>query len=87
MANEDRVDKRYADKKITYLLFFVSQRVIRANYLVFRAKKTFNFLLNVFIQASVFFHLNLKYNICIESDVSSYAIHRILSWLTLVPFS
>lgn len=45
--------------KIKYLLsFFILKRLIKADFLIFKNKKTFNLLQNAFIQAPVIYYFN-----------------------------
>lgn len=78
---EDRVDSRCSngDKNSTSL--FASQKLFGADYLIFKAKKAFNLLQDVFIQVLVLHYFGSKYHIHIEANMSSYAISRILSRL------
>ena len=53
------------------------------NFLTFNAKKAFNHLRLVFIKASIFQHFDLEIHICIQTDVSSYIIGKVLGQLNL----
>ena len=52
-------------------------------FLTSNTKKAFNHLKQVFIGASIYQHFNLKSHIQIKTDVSGYAINRMLSLLNL----
>lgn len=80
-VNKDKVDDRHEDKKKNLPTFFESQNLIRADYLIFRAKKNFNFLWNAFIKAPVFHHFDLEHHIYITINVSNYGIGKDLSQL------
>ena len=54
-----------------------------SNYLTLYIKKVFTFLQYAFTQVSILQHFDLERHIQIDTNVSSYAIGRILSQLTL----
>ena len=51
----------------------------KPNFLTPNAKKAFNHLQLVFIEAPILQHFNLKSHIWIETDASSFAIGRVLN--------
>ena len=53
------------------------------DFLTFEAKKTFIHLWKPFTKALILRHFDLKCHIWIETDVSSYAIGRVFSQMTL----
>ena len=55
----------------------------KPNFLASNAKKIFNHLLLAFIKALIFQYFDLKSPIQIETNVSGYAIGRVLSQLNL----
>ena len=50
-----------------------------SDYLTPAAKKAFNYLRHAFTQAPILQHFDFKWHIPIETDVSSYAIVRVLN--------
>ena len=54
-----------------------------SDYLTLDAKKAFNHLRHAFIQAFILQHFDPEWHIRIKTDVSGYAISRVLSQLTL----
>ena len=52
-------------------------------FLIFNAKKTFNYLELIFIKALILQYFDLKSHIWIKTNISSYIISRILSQLNL----
>ena len=53
------------------------------DYLNLASKKAFNYLQHTFTKALILQHFDLKWHIQIKTDVSGYAIGRVLSQLTL----
>ena len=53
-----------------------------SDYLIPVAKKAFDHIWHAFTQAPIFQHFDLERHIRIETDVSGYAIGRVLSQLT-----
>ena len=54
-----------------------------SDYLILAAKEAFNHLQNTFTQAPIFQHFDLDWQIQIQTNVSDYAISRVLNHLTL----
>ena len=48
-------------------------------FLIFNAKKTFNYLRQAFIKAPIFQYFNLESYIWIETNISNYVIGKIFS--------
>ena len=72
------------NKKSKKLLYMLNIRVTeKPNFLTFDAKKAFNHLWLAFIKALIFQYFDFKSHIQIKTDVSSYAIGRMLSQLNL----
>ena len=82
-ANEIIVNlsKNMKSKKLMHMLNIGAMR--KPNFLIFNAKKTFNHLWLAFIKALIFRHFDLKSHIQIKTNVTSYAIYRVLSQLNL----
>ena len=51
----------------------------KSKFLIFNAKKTFNYLWLIFIKALIFQHFDSKSHIQIKIDVSDYVIGGVLS--------
>ena len=52
------------------------------DFLTFEARLAFTKLRQAFVIALILYHFNPNYHICIETDVSGYAIGGVLSQLT-----
>lgn len=55
----------------------------KTNFLTLKTKKTFLYIQKVFPEVLIPRHFNLEHHIYIEMDVSKYAIHIVLSQITL----
>lgn len=81
MMNNGRVDNRGynkdEEKGLSNFAAFLKMP-IGADYLIFNAKRFFNFLWNLFIQASVHHYFNLKYFIHIETNAFRNNIDKVL---------
>lgn len=53
-----------------------------SKFITSKARKTFNYLKQAFINASILWHFNSECHIQIETNVSSYAIRGVLNQLT-----
>lgn len=56
---------------------------LKTRFFTLEARKTFTCLKKVFIKVPILHHLDLEHYIGIETDISSFVIHRIFSKLTL----
>ena len=70
---------RNSSKKLTHMPNIKATG--ESNFLTPDAKKTFNHLWLVFIKAPILLHFDLENHIQIETDISGYAIDRVLSQL------
>ena len=75
-------DSDCEDETVTRLLL-ISKILNKANYLTCTARLAFTQLRQAFIEAPSFWYFDFEYHIWIQIDVSSYAINRVLSQLTL----
>ena len=62
---------------------FKSKKMVILNFFIPRAKLAFTELRQVFFKTPIFYHFDPKCHIQIETDISSYAISRVFSQLTL----
>ena len=62
---------------------FKFKKTIRLNFFTLGVRLVFTKLRQAFIKAPIFHHFDLKHHIQVETDVSGYAIDRVLSQLTL----
>ena len=80
--DEDKISGADDERKIlsTFSMF---KKSTGAGYLTSGTKKTINHLWHGFTQPPIFQHFNLKCYIWSETDVSGYAIGKVLSQLIL----
>ena len=86
MANKNKVSRgEIGGNKIRILSTSstLNKNSIRADYLTSGAKKAFNLLWYAFTQVLILQHFDLEWHIPIKTNVSDYAINRVLSQLTL----
>ena len=83
--DETVVDSSKSKNKKSKKLTCISNigAIKKSNFLTLDAKKAFNHLRLAFIKALILQHFDLESYIQIETDVSSYAIGRVLSQLNL----
>lgn len=55
----------------------------KTDFLILEAKKAFIHLQKVFNKAMIFRHFDTEHYICFETDISRYAIDKVLSQMTL----
>lgn len=80
LVNKDKVDDKDINYKTKNLFtFFTSKKSTEADYFIFDAKKTFNLLQNILIEAWIFYYLNIQYHIYIIINMFSYTISEVLS--------
>ena len=84
VAEVDKIGVSGSDRKDKTVERSLSKNLNGATgYLTLNARQAFTQLKQVFTKASILRHFDLEYHIQIETDVSSYAINRVLSQLTL----
>ena len=71
------LSKNKKSKKSTYMPNIKATK--EPNFLILNAKKAFNYLRLVFIEASIFWYFHLKSHIQIEKNALGYTIDRVLS--------
>lgn len=61
---------------------FAKAKLFGADFLTSRAKKAFIYLQNTFTKALILHYVDTERHICIETDISGYAIDGVLSQIT-----
>ena len=75
---EKKVQKLFKSKNLSK-----SKKTVGSDFLTSGAKLAFTKLRQVFVKAPIFHHFDLKRHIWIETNISGYAISKVLSQLTL----
>ena len=73
--------KNNKSKNLTYILNIRATK--KLTFLIFNAKKVFNYLKQLFIKALIFRRFDLKSYVKIETDISGYAMNKVLTQLNL----
>ena len=73
-----KVQKTFKSKKLSK-----SKKTVESDFFTLGARLAFTKLRQAFVKTSILYHFDSKYYIRVETDVSDYAIGRVLSQLTL----
>lgn len=84
LVNKDEVNNGDNNDKVKSLsTFFISKKLTEVDYFTFNIKKIFNLLWNTFIRVLIFYFFDLKYYICIKTNIFSNIMNEVLNWLIL----